>query len=208
MTTVIILLAGMGRRMGMDKNKILLEVNDRPIFMYTLEKFEQFTDNIIVVVNKNDYEYFKSLNLKYKIVIGGVTRHESVLNALKEVNTERVLIHDGARPLISSKVIKECLECKSDAYFVGIPLKNTVRYDKSNNFKDLNRGHLIDVQTPQGGLSKLFLEGALKNHNVTDDISMLSDRNNVELIIGEDTNIKITTKFDLEIFKMLEEKND
>lgn len=208
MTTVIILLAGMGRRMGMDKNKILLEVNDRPIFMYTLEKFEQFTDNIIVVVNKNDYEYFKSLNLKYKIVIGGVTRHESVLNALKEVNTERVLIHDGARPLISSKVIKECLECKSDAYFVGIPLKNTVRYDKSNNFKDLNRGHLIDVQTPQGGLSKLFLEGALKNHNVTDDISMLSDRNNVELIIGEDTNIKITTKFDLEIFKMLEGKND
>lgn len=208
MTTVIILLAGMGRRMGMDKNKILLEVNDRPIFMYTLEKFEQFTDNIIVVVNKNDYEYFKSLNLKYKIVIGGVTRHESVLNALKEVNTERVLIHDGARPLISSKVIKECLECKSDAYFAGIPLKNTVRYDKSNNFKDLNRGHLIDVQTPQGGLSKLFLEGALKNHNVTDDISMLSDRNNVELIIGEDTNIKITTKFDLEIFKMLEGKND
>ncbi len=208
MTTVIILLAGMGRRMGMDKNKILLEVNNRPIFMYTLEKFEQFTDNIIVVVNKNDYEYFKSLNLKYKIVIGGVTRHESVLNALKEVKTERVLIHDGARPLISSKVIKECLECKSDAYFVGIPLKNTVRYDKSNNFKDLNRGHLIDVQTPQGGLSKLFYEGALKNHNVTDDISMLSDRNNVELIIGEDTNIKITTKFDLEIFKMLEGKND
>lgn len=208
MTTVIILLAGMGRRMGMEKNKILLEVNNKPIFMYTLEKFEKFTDNIIVVVNKNDYEYFKSLNLKYKIVIGGITRHESVLNALKEVNTQRVLIHDGARPLISNNIIKECLECKSDAYFVGIPLKNTVRYDKSYDFKDLNRGHLIDVQTPQGGLTKLLLEGAQKNKNVTDDISMLDDRSNVELIIGEDTNIKITTKFDLEIFKMLEGKND
>lgn len=208
MTTVIILLAGMGRRMGMDKNKVLLEVNGKPIFMYTLEKFEQFTKNIMIVVSEKDYEYFKSLNLKYKIIIGGVTRHESVLNALKEVKTQRVLIHDGARPLISNNIIRECLECNSDAYFVGIPLKNTVRYDKSYDFKDLNRGHLIDVQTPQGGITKLFLEGALKNKNVTDDISMLDNKNNVELIIGEDTNIKITTKFDLEIFKMLEEKND
>lgn len=206
MTTVVILLAGMGRRMNMGKNKILLEVDSHPLFYYTLAKFERFTDNIILVVSEADYDYFKKLNLGYKLVIGGATRSQSVLNALREVKTDRVLIHDGARCLVSDRIIKECLESTCDAYFVGIPLKNTVRYDKSNEFADLERSHLIDVQTPQGGLTSLFLEGALKKINVTDDISMLSDRSSVRLIMGDDYNIKITTPFDLKLFKALKEE--
>ena len=160
MTTVIILLAGMGRRMNMGKNKLLLEVDSHPLFYYTLEKFREFTNNIILVVSETDYDYFNSLNLGYLLVKGGSTRCESVLNGLRYVKTDRVLIHDGARCLVSKRIIKECLESDADAYFVGVPLKNTVRYDSNFNFKDLDRKHLIDVQTPQGGLTKLFLESA------------------------------------------------
>lgn len=209
MTTVVILLAGMGRRMNMGKNKVLLEVDSRPLFYYTIDKFKDFTDNIILVVSELDFEYFQNLNLPYKIVIGGKTRGESVLNALKEVKTERVLIHDGARCLVSKRIVKECLTSTADAYFVGVPLKNTVRYDQSHDFADLNREHLIEVQTPQGGLTSLFLEGALKNTNVTDDISMLKSKSNVKLIMGDDYNVKVTTPFDLKLFKIIkEEYND
>ncbi len=209
MTTVIILLAGMGRRMNASKNKILLEVDSHPLFYYTLEKFKAFTDNIILVVSEADYEYFKSLNLGYRLVKGGPTRAISVLNGLKAVKTDRVLIHDGARCLISKRIINECLNSDADAYFVGVPLKNTVRFDESMGFKDLDRAHLIDVQTPQGGRTSLFLDNALKLSDVTDDISMLKDRSGVKLILGDDYNIKVTTPFDLEIFKMLkEEYND
>lgn len=206
MTTVIILLAGMGRRMNMGKNKILLEVDSHPLFYYTLEKFREFTNNIILVVNEADYDYFKSLNLGYLLVKGGSTRCESVINGLQQVKTERVLIHDGARCLVSKRIIKECLESDADAYFVGVPLKNTIRYDSSLNFKDLDRNHLIDVQTPQGGLTKLFLESANDSKDVTDDISMLKDRSKVKLILGDDYNIKITTPFDLKMFKFLKEE--
>lgn len=209
MTTVIILLAGMGRRMNASKNKILLEVDSHPLFYYTLEKFKAFTDNIILVVSEADYEYFKSINLGYRLVKGGPTRAISVLNGLKAVKTDRVLIHDGARCLISKRIINECLNSDADAYFVGVPLKNTVRFDESMGFKDLDRAHLIDVQTPQGGRTSLFLDNALKLSDVTDDISMLKDRSGVKLILGDDYNIKVTTPFDLEIFKMLkEEYND
>lgn len=209
MTTVIVLLAGMGRRMNASKNKILLEVDSHPLFYYTLEKFKAFTDNIILVVSEADYEYFKSLNLGYRLVKGGPTRAISVLNGLKAVKTDRVLIHDGARCLISKRIINECLNSDADAYFVGVPLKNTVRFDESMGFKDLDRAHLIDVQTPQGGRTSLFLDNALKSSDVTDDISMLKDRSGVKLILGDDYNIKVTTPFDLEIFKMLkEEYND
>ncbi len=207
MTTVIILLAGMGRRMNIGKNKLLLEVDSHPLFYYTLEKFREFTNNIILVVSETDYDYFNSLNLGYLLVKGGSTRCESVLNGLRHVKTDRVLIHDGARCLVSKRIIKECLESDADAYFVGVPLKNTVRYDSSFNFKDLDRKHLIDVQTPQGGLTKLFLESANVSKEVTDDISMLEDRSKVKLILGDDYNIKITTPFDLKIFKLLKEEN-
>lgn len=92
-----------------------------------------------------------------------------------------------------------CLFCRCSP-------KNTVRYDSSFNFKDLDRKHLIDVQTPQGGLTKLFLESANVSKEVTDDISMLEDRSKVKLILGDDYNIKITTPFDLKIFKLLKEE--
>lgn len=203
MTDVILLMAGLGERMGMNKNKMLLSINDKPLYQIIIDKFAKHTDNIILVVSENDLDYFKSLNLKYKIVIGGKTRTESVKNALLESTAERVLIHDGARILVSDRIISDCLHSTRDAYFTAIELKNTIRYDQTKQFETLDRSHLLDVQTPQGGLREVFLRHALnldENKNYTDDISMLENVD-VEVIKGEERNIKITTPNDLKLAK-------
>lgn len=204
MTTVVLLMAGLGSRMQMNKNKMLLKINGKYLFEYTIELFEKFTHEILLVVSKDDYDFFKELSLDYKIVIGGSTRQESVLNALYEVKTERVLIHDGARILTSNKIIEKCLDNDFDAYFVGIPLKNTIRYSADNNYQTLDRSKLIDVQTPQGGKTAVFLKCAKKayenNRVVTDDISMLEDVE-INYILGDEKNIKVTTPNDLLLAK-------
>ena len=204
MTTVILLMAGLGSRLKASKNKMLVKINDKPLYFYILEKFKRHKCEIILVVSKNDYDYFNSLNLGYKIVIGGASRQESVLNGLKEVRTDRVLIHDGARILLSDRIIDECLENDYDAYFVATKVINTIRYNKDNDFKTLNRDELLSVQTPQGGKTKIFLEAALQNEarlaEFTDDISMLIDVD-INVILGDEKNIKVTTPNDLSLAK-------
>lgn len=204
MTTVILLMAGLGQRLNAGKNKMLVDINGHPLYFYILERFKKYDCKKILVVSENDYQYFKSLNLGYKIVIGGACRQESVLNGLKEVETERVLIHDGARILLSDRIIEECLNNEYDAYFVATKVINTIRYNKKNNFKTLNRDELLSVQTPQGGRTKLFLDAAIRHkdslNNFTDDISML-DNTDINVIIGDEKNIKVTTKEDLILAK-------
>ncbi len=204
MTTVILLMAGLGKRLNAGKNKMLVSINNKPLYLYILERFKRYKCDIILVVSENDFEYFKALNLGYKLVIGGKCRQESVLHGLKEVQTERVLIHDGARILLSDRIINECLNNKYDAYFVATKVVNTIRYDKNNGFKTLNRDELLSVQTPQGGKTKLFLEAALKHEDsldmFTDDISML-DGVDINVVLGDEKNIKVTTKNDLMLAK-------
>ena len=211
MTTVILLMAGLGSRMKTNVNKMLLSINDKPLYEYTIEAFSKFTDNILLVVSEHDYEYFVSLNLKYKIVKGGTTRAQSVRNALLHVDTSRVLIHDGARILVSDRIIRECLNTTAKAYFTAISLKNTIRFNETEEFHTLNRENLLDVQTPQGGDTILFKEAytkcALSGIENTDDVYAI-ESHYLKVINGEDTNIKVTTPTDLVIAKaLLEVKN-
>jgi 2-C-methyl-D-erythritol 4-phosphate cytidylyltransferase len=193
MYTAIILLAGLGKRVGANINKIRLKVNDKYIFMYSYEKFLKKNIPLVLVVNKNDYDFFKSLNLNCKLVIGGKTRSKSVKNALEVVDTDYVLIHDGARFNISSDLIDKCLNFNGEAFYVGVPLKDTIR--EKDTSKTLKRDNLISVQTPQGGLTKLFKKYISEG---TDDISYLVGHAKIELILGSDSNFKITTKEDLD----------
>ncbi len=204
-TTIILLAAGKGTRVGLDHNKLLEKVCGKYVFEYTLDTFLRFNLNIILVVSNEDYDFFLPYeNKQIKLVKGGKTRNESVLNALKETKTKRVLIHDVARVLVSEEIIKKCLESKSSAYFVCVPLKDTIR---DNNNKTLDRETLVSVQTPQGGDTKLFLE--YEKYSTTDDISSFDNTNiGIERILGDDYNFKITTMFDLEMFKHIVRYNN
>lgn len=209
MTTVILLMAGSGTRVGASKNKMLLSINGKPLYQYAIDLFKDYTTNIIIVVSENDYEFFNNLHLPYQLVLGGASRQESVLNALCHVTTDRVLIHDGARILTSGRIIEECFKNDSKAYFVAIKPKSTIRFNKDNKYDTLDRGKLLEVQTPQGGDTLVFKE-ALKRVcdnkiTITDDIQAL-DKETLEdtlVIDGEENNIKITTSFDLKLASLL-----
>ena len=114
--SVLILGAGSGTRMNSKLPKQYILIKDKPIIFHTIEKFSHF-DEIIVVINKNHISFFdKHLNVnkhknKIKLVFGGKTRTESVLNGLKYIDeNSNVAIHDAVRPLISCACISILLE--------------------------------------------------------------------------------------------------
>lgn len=206
MYTVILLMAGKGLRMKASMNKMMLNVGNKPLYSYALETFKSFNLPIILVVNKEDYSLLKDLE-GVEVVIGGLTRSESVHNGLLKCKTDRVLIHDAARAFVSKDIINKCLNSKKEAFYVGIPLKDTIR--EKDTFKTLDRDNLISCQTPQGGNTKLFLDSYNSKSNYDDIEQVLKYTNDIELILGSESNFKITTQFDLELAKLyIGEKND
>ena len=107
--TAVIVAGGKGTRMGADKNKVFLKILGREVLYYTISAFEKNDkiDDIIVVTGKNDIEECQILVDKYDIkkvsyiTEGGATRQESVMNGLKKAEGDIVLIHDGARALVT-----------------------------------------------------------------------------------------------------------
>ena len=200
MQTVILLMAGSGTRLGLDINKMMYKVNNKRLYQYPLEKFLSLGLDVILVTNETDYNTVleETKGIKNLIVVkGGKTRNESVKNALVHVKTKRVMIHDAARVLVSEQIIKDCLNNNSDLYYVCIPLKDTIR---TSDNKTLNRSELLSVQTPQGGLTELFLK--YSDLSTTDDISSFENLDyKIDKINGSDYNFKLTTKFDLETLK-------
>lgn len=211
----IILAAGKGSRMGFDINKIFIEVGEKPIIKYSLECFESHydIDEIILVAALDEIEklkyIIKSNNMKKikKIVVGGNTRKESVLNGLKAIrNSDIVVIHDGARPFISHDLISKGIKYANiyGSCTCAVTPKDTIKVKDELSFikENLNRESLISIQTPQSFKYKLIWEGhnqdINKNINITDDTSLMEYLGyNVFVYDGEYTNIKITTKEDL-----------
>lgn len=214
----IILAAGKGRRMGANINKQFLKLNDKPILFYTLKVFSQHEniDEIILVAAENEVEYCKKevidkYNIKKisKIATGGKERQDSVLNGLKEIKKcDIVLIHDGARPFVSPKVISEGIEYSRQygACACGVKPIDTikVRNDQGFSSNTLKRDELFAVQTPQCFKYDIIRNCHEEIHKqgilVTDDTMVVEMFNNkVYLYEGDYSNIKITTAQDLSV---------
>lgn len=215
MVTAIILAAGKGKRMGAAISKQFIEINGKPVIYYTLDKFLKCKaiDKIIVVVSKDEKEYFqKNIIEKYKLpienlVVGGKERQESVYNGLRAAKgSSIVLIHDGARPFVSNRIIEEGIKYAEEygAAAPGVMPKDTIKIKDDLGFSQetLKRETLVAIQTPQVFKYELIMECHEKlnktNNQVTDD-TMVAEiyGNNVYLYNGEYTNIKLTTPEDL-----------
>ena len=224
MNIALIVAAGTGQRMGSNTPKQFLLVNDQPLLVYTITAFEknQNIDSIYVVASKDYLETVKAwksqfgLNKLINVIEGGNTRQESVyrgLKALKAKNDDIILIHDGARPLVSQDIINENIDSclKYDAIDTVIKADDTIVH--SIDEKTINnipsRNELYQSQTPQTFRYELILsahEAALKGEipNVTDDAKLvISMGKSVHLVAGNKQNFKITTADDLKIFKAL-----
>ena len=217
MISAIILAGGKGKRMRSAISKQFIDIKGKPIIYYTLKKFSENKkiDNIIVVLPEDEVKYFKENILKKyelrinKIVIGGKERQDSVYNALKSLknsSTDIVLIHDGARPFISEKIINEGIKFAEiyGAAAPGVMPKDTIKVKNEKNFSvdTPNRANLVSIQTPQVFKFDEILECHEKirynGEKVTDDTMVVEKYGySVYLYDGEYTNIKVTTPEDL-----------
>lgn len=214
MNSVIIPAAGNSTRMGKDINKQFLKLFQKEVIAYTIDIFYKnpLINEIILVVNASDQKAFDNLIRKYdykdiKIVVGGSSRSASVYKGLLQVSkeAENVLIHDGARPFLKDKYIKDIinqLDCHSSVV-MAVKTKDTIKRVTSEYVKEtLNRSELINVQTPQGFKYAVVLEAydwAIR-HNIqgTDDSSLVEKIGyKTAIVYGDYDNIKITTVEDI-----------
>ena len=218
MNGVVIVAAGTGSRMKMGINKQFIKLEEKEIIAYTIEKFYNNSniEDIVVVVKEDESEFFKKEILdKYnfkniKIAYGGKERQDSVYNGLKllDKKCDVVLIHDGARPFVSDKIIYNCIEEVKEhkAIVVGVPVKDTIKIiDNDKNIVDTpNRSVLWAVQTPQTFDYNILIDAykdAFKSGFYGTDDAMLVERigYKVKMVEGSYNNIKITTKEDLSV---------
>ena len=215
MNSAIILAGGRGKRMGYSISKQFIELKGKPILYYTLKKFidNENIDKIILVLPQDEIEYCRreiidKYSLKVdKIINGGKERQHSVYNGLIAIEkSDIVLIHDGARPFISNRIINEGIELakRYGAAAPGVVPKDTIKIKDSNGFSidTPNRESLVAIQTPQIFKLDTILECHKKVNMsgdiVTDDTMVVEKYGHkVYLYDGEYTNIKVTTPEDL-----------
>ncbi len=214
--TAIILAAGNSIRYGQNKNKNFEIINDKPVLLYSLEKFakNEYIDNIKIAVKLDEFsiinKMIKNIDISKKVdlVIGGNSRKESVYNCIKNNNSDIVIIHDGARPAIKQEYINKCLKemNRYDGVTMGVKSKDTIKIvdEELNVNSTTRRDNTWIVQTPQCFNRKILSDMYKKYHdsNVTDECELLEKGNyKIKVIEGDYTNLKITTHEDLEIIK-------
>lgn len=203
-SSAILLMAGSGTRSLLPINKTLYKINNIPLFMYSLNKlYEVSFDEYILVTNELDYEqvktYIESTPYDIKIILGGNTRCESVKKALMHVTTDIALIHDAARPLVSSCDIKTMKE-SFDNYKLGTMYHNvtdTVRLVE-DKVSLVNRDNLYAVTTPQYFSKDLFDEILNNDLLITDEISLFENKYEINFIKETSNNLKLTTASDVD----------
>ena len=214
--------AGMGRRMGSDRNKLLLTLLGKPLLAWTLLAAEEARDIswIGIMGQIADQPDFKailaelSLSKPVQLILGGETRQESVYNGLQALPAaaERVLIHDGARCLATPQLLDRCAAALLDCpgLIAAVPVKDTIKVvDETGIIQDTpDRRQLWAAQTPQGFevqlLKQCHNKGRDSGWEVTDDAALF-ERSGlpVRIVEGEETNLKVTTPVDLAIAEFI-----
>ena len=212
--SVVVAAGGSSSRMG-GINKLFAELSGVPVLAITLSALNssKYVNEIILVSSEKDMSEAQELCRRYafskvsKVVKGGSSRLLSVYNGVREVSdkAEIIAIHDGARPFVTEKIIKDTVKAAAEygAAAPFVPVKDTVKTGRSGFVSStLKRDELYSVQTPQAfdaGLFKAALYNAVeKGLSITDDCSAVEAiGGTVRLVEGSYDNIKITTPEDL-----------
>ncbi|AGR40717.1 IspD/TarI family cytidylyltransferase [Spiroplasma taiwanense] len=200
MISLIIVANGSSVRFG--ENKMLVKLKDEFLILKTIKNFLDFNEIDQIILVSND-QIFNVVNLKeVEKVYGGLTRSESVQKGLEKVRNDFVIIHDGARPFTSKKLIKKLIQnLKPNIAVIPIlKITNCLKKISNNKIKTVDREQYFISQTPQGFYTKLIID-CYKNFNRDwFDDSQAIEENNGKLILieGDKKNIKITFKEDIE----------
>ncbi len=222
--SAIIVAAGSGTRMGNTVPKQFLPLCGRAVLMHTIDKFASVStiDEIIVVISNSERVRWQNLCNEYDfttphtIIDGGDSRSESVARGLNAVQRGGgvVLIHDGARPFVSKKLILKAIEAavESRAAVPCVELSDSLRVvdDNGEINKAVDRTQFRAIQTPQSFDKELIFRAYNSNQgrNFLDDASLVESFGvTIKLFEGEKSNIKITTKEDMLLSRYLMEND-
>jgi 2-C-methyl-D-erythritol 4-phosphate cytidylyltransferase len=217
-TTAIVLAAGEGRRIGGNTSKVFLPLAGRPLLLRTLDRVfsARSIENVVLVIAANEVARCETLlradtalrGRPCLLQTGGATRQQSAKRGLEKIgsDTDIVMIHDGARPLVSASLIDRCVEAAVDkgAAVVGLPVRDTIKMVSEDRRiqSTPERSSLWEIQTPQVFKREMIVEAHERAERdgveVTDD-AMLVERlgKPVFIIDGERTNFKITVPEDV-----------
>ena len=216
----LILASGSGSRCGLDYPKQFAEIEDKTILELSVDAFEHnsLIDEIIVVTNLDYISKVKVMTEKYskvsKVVAGGETRRESSYNGIFSIDEDEanVLIHDAARPLVTDKIIADCILGlhRYKAVCTAINSTDTIfLIDSDKNITDIpKRTYCRRAQTPQCFKLSLIKEAHSRaqgdiNCSVTDDCGLILEYTdeNIHIIEGDEDNIKVTYKDDIDFVR-------
>ena len=222
MYTVILPAAGTGSRMKLGYNKLFHKIAKRTIIEHTVARFlnDIKCTQIIIVANADDQATMKELfkdHRRVEFITGGPTRQESVFEALTHVREDVVMVHDGARPFVTSRVIDECYEVASKGYgaISAVIPKDTIkqRHSVNRNFvkQTIDRNGLAVTQTPQAFPTVILKKANELAKNAflldlaTDDASLVENFTEIaiKIVDGAYANIKFTTPEDIKYFEIL-----
>ena len=212
----VILASGLSVRFGGNTPKQYKKINNKTILEHSIESFTKVfnINDLYIVYNKKHEKYILPIKKKYKnmnFVIGGPSRQKSSLIALsvifKKGMHKKIIIHDSARPFVTNSLIKKIsknLSLKKGVIPV-IKINDSVKLIKKEKIiKNVDRKDLFLSQTPQGFLVNELMNAynkisPTKLSDYTDDAQIFIDAGyRVNIIKGEENNIKITAKNDLE----------
>lgn len=223
-TAAIIVAAGRGSRMQSDDNKIFLDLNRKPLLALTLKPFADHprVDQIVIVHAADEADRIRSEVLchfdgdeKFVLCAGGDTRQASVHNGLQQISDDAplVLVHDGARPLVSAELIDRVIDAANEhgAAIPGTAITDSLKRVDASNFviEAPYREGLYRVQTPQGFHRDLLanaLDAAQQSGKTfTDDagaVQAFTDTK-VKIVEGDPHNLKVTTPDDVALARWL-----
>ena len=228
--TAIVLAAGRGKRMESDIQKQYMELLGKPLIYYSLAAFEKSAvDRIVLVTGSGEEEFCRKEIVERfgfrkvsAVVAGGKERYHSVYEGLKAAaGSSYVLIHDGARPCVTTDIIQAAITgaAENGACVIGMPVKDTIKIADEADYAEStpDRNRLWMIQTPQafsyelvlGAYQRLF-ENEEYQKGITDDAMVIETMTShkVRLIRGSYKNMKVTTPEDMavvEIFLQSEE---
>lgn len=216
-TYAVIVAGGKGLRMGNAMPKQFLPLHEKPLLYYSIHTFLKALPGvkIILVLPQEQMSYAQMVlqqfpdRIDVTIVAGGETRFHSVRNGLKAIDGEGIVfVHDGVRPLVSADLVQRCYHqaVEMGSAIPAIAVTDSMRIIEEDDNRPLDREYMRIIQTPQTFRSDIILPAFEQEYvtSFTDEATVVeSNGNNVFLIEGERSNIKVTTPEDMVIAEAL-----
>ncbi len=221
----VVLAGGQGKRMQSSVQKQYMMLRGKPLIVHTLEAFDKSAvDEIVLVTGVGEETYVKREIVNAygiagvtAVVAGGKERYHSVYEGLKAMpDCDYVLIHDGARPLVSEEIIRRSIEgaIHYRACVAAVPVKDTIKVADEQGFAAATpeRSRLWQIQTPQAfsyplirGAYDVMMADEKLQAGITDDAMVLESitEDKVKLIEGSYENLKVTTPEDIVLAEAL-----